>query len=450
MFKSINQLLKLSFPVLIAQLAQTLMGFVDTVMVGQVSALDVAAVALGNSIWLPTIIVIGGAIMALPAMVAHHYGSQNYQAIRSLIIQGLYMALACSLVAAAFLYSTRFGLEQITNNAELSRLTGHYLLALMCGAPAFLLFQCLRGMTEGMSVTKPSMIIGFTGFLVNIPANYLFIYGGFGLPAMGGVGSGIATALVYWVMLFTLIGCIAFNHTFKPVKLFSKLTKVDRAIQLQLIKQGMPIAIAVFLEVAVFACISIALSPLGTDVIASNQIAVNFTTLTMMIPLAIGTAVTVRVGYVTGQGTPHQAKNILRSGLVITIITSCLVIIIISYFQHSIVRLYSADAAVHELGMTLLICSALFQLPNAIQTIYVAGLRGLRDTLPIMYVAFTCYWLIGMSTAFLLGFTDILIPKLGASGAWIGFIFGLVLAGFVLHQRFNQRLSTFKTLEQSS
>ena len=449
MFKSIQQLLKLSFPVLIAQLAQTLMGFVDTVMVGQVSALDVAAVALGNSIWLPTIIVIGGAIMALPAMVAHHYGSQNYQAIRSLIIQGLYMALACSLIAAAFLYSARFGLEQITKNAELSKVTGQYLLALMGGAPAFLLFQCLRGMTEGMSVTKPSMIIGFTGFLVNIPANYLFIYGGFGLPAMGGLGSGIATALVYWVMLFTLIGCIGFSHIFKPVKLFSGSAKFDRAIQRQLVKQGMPIAIAVFLEVGVFACISVALSPLGTDVIASNQIAVNVTTLTMMIPLAIGTAVTVRVGYVTGQGIPHQAKNIIRSGLVITSITSCLVIIIISSFKQSIVRLYSADIAVHELGIELLIFSALFQLPNAIQTIYVAGLRGLRDTLPIMYVALTCYWLIGMSTAFLLGFTDILMPKLGATGAWIGFIFGLALASIVLHRRFYQRLSRFEISEQS-
>ncbi|MGR5128575.1 MATE family efflux transporter [Photobacterium swingsii] len=440
MFKSILQLLKLAFPVLVAQMAQTLMGFVDTVMVGQVSALNVAAVALGNSIWLPTIIVVGGAIMALPAMVAHHYGSQNYEAIRRLIIQGIYMALVCSLIAAVFLYCSRFGIEQITKNSSLSIVTGQYLLALMCGAPAFLLFQCLRGMTEGMSVTKPSMIIGFTGFLVNIPANYLFIYGGFGIPAMGGVGSGIATALVYWVMLFTLIGCIAFSNTFRPVKLFSGICKVDRVIQRQLIKQGMPIAIAVFLEVAVFACISVALSPLGTNVIASNQIAVNFTTLTMMIPLAIGTAVTVRVGYVTGQGQLHQAQNIIRSGLIITTITSFLVMITISCYQKPIVSLYSADIDVHELGMKLLICSALFQLPNAIQMIYVAGLRGLRDTLPIMYVALTCYWVIGMTIGFLLGFTDTLMPKQGAVGAWLGFILGLSFASVALRRRFNQRL----------
>lgn len=439
MKKHITQIKKLftvAFPVLVAQLAQTLMGAVDTVMTGQVSPLDVAAVALGQSIWLPSVIVIGGAIMAVPAHVAHAFGSNKTHEIRPLIHQTLYMALACSLVVMFVLYTARYGLSLIDIDTRLKVHTVGYLSALMWGAPAFLMFQSLRAMTEGMSITKPSMLIGFTGFLVNIPANYVFIYGGLGVPAMGGIGTGVATALVYWVMLITLAGYITCSKKLKQIELFSTFSAVDWSIQRRLFYQGLPIALAVFLEVAVFAFISLALTSLGdTDVIAGNQIAVNLTTVTMMIPIAIGTSVTVRVGYFLGQNQLENARNTISSGVIMTCVSSSLIMTGIYFLSGPIAELYSSDSNVQLISENLLILAALFQLPNAIQTIYVAGLRGFKDTLPILYVALTCYWGVGMVVGCALGLTNLIVPKMGASGLWIGFIVGLLIAAVTLHQR---------------
>ncbi|MGF1801337.1 MATE family efflux transporter [Vibrio gigantis] len=428
-------LMQIAWPILVAQIAQTLMGFVDTVMAGQVSAVDVAAVALGNSVWLPTIIVVGGTIMAVPAMVARKHGAKQENAIRPLIHQTIYMAALCSIVVIAIMSNASLGLKVMQVDPGLVQTTSSYLNALMWGAPAFLLFQSLRCFTEGMSVTKPSMVIGFIGFFVNIPANYVFIYGHLGMPALGGVGSGVATAIVYWSMAISLVVYIVFAKRFERFKLFSHFGRFDVAIQRQLLTTGMPIALAVFLEVAVFAFIAMMLAPLGSIVVASNQIAVNFTMISLMIPLSIGAAVTIRVGYYLGLNESDRARRIVSVGVLTASLISGVVMLLILLFKGSIASLYTTDQDVIGLATALLLWGALFQVPNAIQTIYVAALRGYKDTIPILFVAFVSYWLVGISLGYVLAKTDLIVSRMGASGFWLGFIVGLVFAGFALRNR---------------
>nr|WP_235676603.1 MATE family efflux transporter [Vibrio sp.] len=420
---------------MIAQISQTLMGFVDTVMAGQVSAQDVAAVALGNSIWLPTVIVVGGTIMAVPAMVAQMYGANRSTEIRPLIQQTIYMSLFSALVVMLLMSNATLVLEKMQIDTELLFLTSGYLDALMWGAPAFFLFRALRCFSEGMSITKPSMIIGFIGFFINIPANYIFIYGHFGMPALGGVGSGVATTIVNWSMTISFALYIVFFNRFKNFHLFRGFGRIDFSMQRQLIMLGMPIALAVFLEVAVFAVIAILLSPLGSTVVASNQIAVNFTMITLMVPLSIGAAVTVRVGYYLGLGAPIQAKVAISVGAVIAVFLAIVGMILILLFNESIANIYSSQQAVISYASQLLFFGAMFQIPNAIQTIYVAGLRGYKDTMPTLFVAFVSYWLIGMSIGYVLARTNWVVPQMGASGFWVGFIVGLTFAGVTLKYR---------------
>lgn len=431
----VKKLTQIALPILIAQVAQTLMGFVDTLMASRVSAVDVAALALGNSIWLPTIIIIGGTIMAVPAMVSRKHGAGKTEEISPLIHQTIYMAVACSCIAITILSNASIGLSQMNLVPDLLSLTIDYLDALSWGAPAFLLFQSLRCFSEGMSYAKPSMLIGFIGFFINIPANYVFIYGHFGVPALGGVGCGVATAIVYWCMAISLAAYLVYSKRFKNFKLFNSFTMINFNEQRQLFSLGVPIALAVFLEVAVFAFIAIMLAPLGATTLAANQIAVNFTMITIMLPLSIGAAVTIRVGHYLGQDNLPNAKLTIFVGQVMTAIITLIIALLIYFNRSLIASLYNSDQTTISLAVELLFWVCIFQLPNAIQAVYVAALRGYNDTLPIVWTAFITYWLIGMSLGYVLAKTHWVLPSMGASGFWLGFIVGLSIAGLLLKCR---------------
>lgn len=192
-----KRLIQLALPVLIAQVTQTMMGFIDTVMAGRVNAVDMAAVAVGTSLWLPAILFVQGLLMAFTPLFAHYNGANNQKAIQPLAFQGAYLAIIGGIGVMIFLASAPFVLGHMDLEPELYRLTIGYLDGILWGAPAFVLYQVLRGCSEGISYTLPTMVIGFVGLAVNIPANYIFIYGHFGVPPMGGAGCGIATALVF-------------------------------------------------------------------------------------------------------------------------------------------------------------------------------------------------------------------------------------------------------------
>ena len=205
-FSHTKSLLKLAYPILIAQLIQNLMGFVDIVMAGRVSATDMAAVAVANSIWLPLILTVYGLIMALAAIVSQHAGAKNYIEISKQTYQTAWIALTLGLFLIALYYLLApLIAPSIELEGKLKPLLFDYLEYIVWGAPGYCLYLVLRNYSEGLSYTKPTMVISIIGLLVNIPANYIFIYGEFGAPALGGAGCGVATALVYWAMFISML-----------------------------------------------------------------------------------------------------------------------------------------------------------------------------------------------------------------------------------------------------
>ncbi|BFL84106.1 hypothetical protein LFREDSHE_25560 [Shewanella baltica] len=198
-----KRLIQLALPVLIAQVTQTMMGFIDTVMAGRVSAVDMAAVAVGTSLWLPAILFVQGLLMAFTPLFAHYNGANNQKAIQPLAFQGAYLAIIGGIGVMVFLASAPFVLGHMDLEPELYRLTIGYLDGILWGAPAFVLYQVLRYCSEGISYTLPTMVIGFVGLAVNIPANYIFIYGHLAYLRWAGLAAALPL-LWFWAMLIAM------------------------------------------------------------------------------------------------------------------------------------------------------------------------------------------------------------------------------------------------------
>jgi len=198
----LRTLFALALPMMIAQLANTAMGFVDTLMAGRVSPADLAAVALGNSIWVPVFLLVTGVVLATTPNVAQHFGRDQHEQIGPLVRQALWMGLGVGTLFAVLMWNAEPVLHAMQVEPALIEPTMAYLRAVACGFPAVALYQVLRCFSDGLGHTRPSMVVGVLGLMLNIPLNYIFIYGKLGLPAMGGVGCGWATAMVMGFMFF--------------------------------------------------------------------------------------------------------------------------------------------------------------------------------------------------------------------------------------------------------
>ncbi|MCZ4339517.1 MATE family efflux transporter [Shewanella colwelliana] len=430
-----KRLIQLALPVLIAQVTQTMMGFIDTVMAGRVSAVDMAAVAIGGSLWLPALLFVQGLLLAFTPVFAHHHGADDQKAIQPIAFQAAYIAIIGSVLVISFLYFAPEIFKLMGLETQLAALSVQYLYGFAWGVPAFVLYQVLRGCSEGISYTLPTMIIGFVGLAVNIPANYIFIYGHFGVPAMGGAGCGIATALVFWAMFIAMAVYMQAHSRFKALAPFSAFHKPQWTTIWQMTKHGMPIALALFFEVSLFAIIALLLAPLGANVVAGHQIALNFSSIVFMLPLSIGIAVSIRVGYYLGQEKEQVAKLVTKVGLTIAFSLALITAAITVLFKTQIALLYNNNPEVVTLAGSLMFLAALYQLSDSVQVVAAGALRGYKDTRSAFYITLVSYWGIGMLLGYLLAQTNIIVPAMGAHGFWIGLIAGLTSAALLFALR---------------
>jgi len=450
--KQSKSLIKLAYPILIAQLIQNLMGFSDTVMAGRVSATDMAAVAVASSIWLPLILTIYGLIMALASIVSQLSGGGKYQDIPKATYQTAWIALTLG-ISLIFIYYFIAPLvfEQVQIEFKLKVLMFDYLKYIVWGAPGFCLYLVLRNYCEGMSFTRPTMVISIIGLIINIPANYIFIYGKFGVPEFGGAGCGIATAMVYWAMFISMMIYTIFAKNLKNTSLYQHFYWPDWQAIKSILSLGLPIAFSLLFEVSLFAAVAILLTPFGSQIVASHQIAINFSGLLFMVPLSLAMAVTIKVGFAVGNKEYQQAKafclNSIVFGLILAVFTSIFTII----FRYEIAGIYTQDKKVIDIAARLMFLAVLYQFSDTIQVISAGALRGYKDTKSILYITFFSYWVVGMSIGLILGITDWVIPKSGPYGFWIGFISGLTTAAIllgwrlkVMQRRFNTNSIKFK------
>ena len=428
-----RQLLALAIPVILAQVAQTSMGFVDTIMAGAVSATDMAAVAVGTSIWLPAILFGHGLLLALTPTVAQLNGSGRRDRIAHQVRQAYWLAALVSLLIMLVLYNAGYMIAAMHGiDARMAEIAVGYLHALLWGAPGYLFFQVARNQCEGLSKTKPGMVMGFIGLLVNIPVNYIFIYGHFGMPALGGVGCGVATASVYWVMFILMKIWVGRAGSMRDIKLATRFDAPDWKVLYRLSSLGLPVALALFFEVTLFAVVALLVSPLGIVKVAGHQIALNFSSLMFVLPLSLGVAATIRVGYRLGQGSAEAARVAAWTAQGVGVIMAAFTATFTVIFREQIAQLYTDNPEVITLATQLMLLAAIYQFSDSIQVIGSGILRGYKDTRSIFFITFIAYWILGLPVGYLLGMTDWVVPAMGPAGFWCGFIIGLTSSAVMM------------------
>ncbi|EOZ7539082.1 MdtK family multidrug efflux MATE transporter [Enterobacter hormaechei] len=448
-----RQLLALAIPVILAQVAQTAMGFVDTVMAGGYSATDMAAVAIGTSIWLPAILFGHGLLLALTPVIAQLNGSGRRDRVTHQVRQGFWLAGGVSVLIMIVLWNAGYIIRAMHNiDPALADKAVGYLRALLWGAPGYLFFQVARNQCEGLAKTKPGMVMGFIGLLVNIPVNYIFIYGHFGMPELGGVGCGVATAAVYWVMFGCMLTYIKHARSMRDIRNDASFSAPDWTLMTRLIQLGLPIALALFFEVTLFAVVALLVSPLGIIDVAGHQIALNFSSLMFVLPMSLAAAVTIRVGFRLGQGSTLDAQTAARTGLGVGVCMAVCTALFTVLLREQIALLYNDNPEVVTLASHLMLLAAIYQISDSIQVIGSGVLRGYKDTRSIFFITFIAYWVLGLPCGYILALTDLVVDRMGPAGFWMGFIIGLTSAAIMmmLRMRFLQRQPSAVILQRAA
>lgn len=415
-------------PILVAQLAQTANGVIDTVMAGRYSAQDLAAVGIGTSLWTPLLLLFIGTLSALQPTISGQLGAGRLDRIMPTAWQGLYIGAVFAGLMILLLTNVEPVLRWLQLEPSTANITQGYLRGFSWGVPALLLMAALRGLTDGLGNTRVIMAFALLSALINLPLNYIFIYGKLGLPAMGGVGCGWATALSNSVAVVAMVTYVQKSRRYQRFQLVRNWTPPHWRDIADLLKLGVPIGVTIFVEVSMFSVIALFLASLGSQVVAAHQIVLNVTSLFFMLPLSLGMALTLRVSFLVGAGSADAARLVALSTLLLGLAIAATYAPVIFWGRGLITSLYTNDPGVQAIATHLLIFAAIFQLADVLQVTAIGALRGYRDTripLGIMLVAF---WGLCLPLGYVLTFTDWLVPALGASGFWLALIVGLTCA----------------------
>ncbi len=439
-------LASLGGPILVTQLAQMANGVIDTVMAGRYGARDLAGVAIGNSFWMPILLFFIGVLTALQPTISTHRGANTLHKITPVTWQGIYIALCSAIIMMALLSHVAPALVWLKLDTATAQITQGYLHGFLWGVPAMLLIVALRGFTDGLGHTKVIMGVSLLSTLINMPLNYIFIYGKFGMPAMGGVGCGWATAIANILAFIVLLTYLQHSKTFQHLSPLQHIHKPSWQEIKKLLRLGIPIGSTLFFEVSMFTVIALFLAPLGPIVVAGHQLVLNFVSLMFMVPLSLGMALTLRVSFLVGQGRHQTAHQLARSTLLLALCIALFYVPLLTLGTHFIASAYTKDAAVIAIAVQLLKLAAIFQVADVLQVTAISGLRGFHDTRIPMLIILLSFWGIAMPLGYVLTFTNYLVPAMGAAGFWLALIAGLVSACVLLLIR----LFRFRPRVQSS
>lgn len=425
-------ILKLSGPIVLAQLTQTLMYFVDTVMAGRVSATDMAAIAVASGLWLPVVLTMQGLLLALTPIVAQYYGSKQTKPISHYTLQALYLAFIMAALLFVLMLFADIPLSRLNMDPLLREKTLDYLFYVSFGLFPAAGYMVMRNLFEGLGNTKASMWIAFVGILVNVPANYIFIYGKLGMPAMGGAGCGVATSLVFVAMFIAMLVYGYTSRSTRPYRHWPEKLWLSLKDQWQIIRIGTPIAFSIFFEVTLFACIPLVIVHLGPIAVAGHQVAHNYSAIVFMLPLSLGMSVVIRSGHLIGLKAVHELKVVASTAIILGILISIISATLTFLFREQIASLYTKNDEVIVLASSLLLLACIYQITDSVQVICGSFLRGMKITKPTFFITLIAYWPIGFGLGYVLSLTDFIVPAMGVHGFWIGIIVGLTVAAIML------------------
>ncbi len=435
--KEIKSIFTLALPLCIGQLAGLSMTFVDTVMSGRAGAIHMAAVAVASSIWAPVTLFAQGLLVMITPFVSQKMADaslgleQRKKESEHYLKQGILLALMVSVftVLAVLLFSKLVG--GFSFDKELTDISAEYLQVMSIGVFPLLLYAAQRYYLEGLGYTVPTMFAGFLALAVNIPLNYIFIFGKFGMPALGAVGCAVASVIVCFVMAIAMFYFVrrAAPQAIKHEKPYLPTIK-------KILFVSFPSAIATLLEVSLFALVALFIAPLGRDIVAGHQVASNAGSMIFMLPLSLAIAVSIRTGSAYGAKSIEQLKLVRKATYILAMCLGTFNALFFYFGRGMITSLYSNEPHVISLAMAFLIFAAVFQFFDAIQITSIGLLRGYNDTKAIFILSLISYWLIAFPVGYALAFHGLFgIEPIGAYGFWIGFVIGLFMGSVLFSMR---------------
>jgi MATE family multidrug resistance protein len=436
----VRALLVIIWPMVIAQVAQVGTGVVDTIMAGNYSSTDLAAIAIGYNIWLPLFLLVLGMMLATSTIIAQDFGAKRIQKIRDALPQSVWLALLLGLLVGPLCYGTEpllalLELDPATHDKSLA-----YLQAVAFGLPGVALFQALRCHAQGIGLMRPFAIASVIGFFANIPLNYAFIYGRWGLPEMGAAGCGWATAISMWLST-ALIGFYTLrSSSLRDYLPPLQLVLPDWKVLAENCRLGLPIGLTFFLEVSVFSVIALLIATLGNAAMAAHQIAFNVWDVLYMPLISIGSAMATRVGHAIGQGDRAAVNRAVFCGTAMSMSMGLLSMLVLLSVPGLIIGAYTSDVAIHRLAVSLLQLAALFLVIDASRESASFCLRAFKDTRFPFLALLIAYWLIALPVGYWLGIVQADNPAEGTAGFWKAMILGITISAVLVIARLYQTL----------
>ncbi|UOF93896.1 MAG: MATE family efflux transporter [Bordetella sp.] len=434
----------LSFPLILTSLAQMAMTITDVIFIGKLGSQALAAASLGANLYTIFAFFGLGLVTTTAPMMARVLGERkrSLKEIRSIVQQGLWTSLIISIPTCFVLWNGEKLLLAIHQQNELAKMAGHYLRAMMWAMPTFLGYLVLRSFMAALQRPRWAFIVTVIGILVNIFGNWILVFGYLGFPALGLVGSGLATTLASLFLFLGMVVVILIDKQFRRYYVFGNILKINRDRLISLWKLGMPIAITTTFEATIFNSAAFLMGWLGENELAAHTIAIQITSAAFMIPYGIAQAATIRVGYAYGSG---NLASINKSGWSAFLLSSTFMIFSATFMllkPESLISVFIDiknldNIDVLYLAIHYLFFSAVFQTIDGLQVVGAGILRGLHDTrIPMLYAAFG-YWVIGLPTSAILA----LYTNFRGTGIWIGLVIGVNIVSILMIRRWILRES---------
>ena len=431
----LKAVLRLGWPIVLTQLFIMLTGTVDAAMAGHYSSVDLAGVSLGGMIMWPFFMLLTGLTMALTPIAAQLRGAGRPREIGHQIRQGLWICVITSTLLVILMVSTDVIYTWVGVAEPEREIAVAYLRAAAWGAPAVVFYVALRHICEGLGHTRPPMVIAGSVIPLNALSNYGFVYGNFGLPELGGVGCGYATAIIFWVELGLML-IVCKQPYFKAIEAFNRFEAPSITTIMAILRVGTPIGLTIFVEMAVFSVVGLAIARFGALELAANSIAGNLNWATYVIPAAIGSAASIRVGFYVGAGNYAAARA--TSGVVwkFSLAYALVVGVLLILLRYHLISIFTTDTPVVEIAATLVLFIAVYQLVDDSNAVAIGALRGYKDTFVPMLAGLIGYWFIAVPLGYGLA-EGHLLPGLapGVYGYWAALTIGLAIVSVCMGLR---------------
>ena len=427
----------LAVPVVLSQVGHVLVGFVDSVLVGRLGTVPLAAVSLGlNSLTVILILGIGLSMGSVP-LVAAADGRRDPADLARLLVSSVGLSWLAGLALVGLGQLVPGLLHFLGQPPAVEALAGPWVRVISWSFLPLMIFQGFREFAEGLGLTRQAMWLSLGGNLVNAGLCYMLVFGHGGAPALGMVGSAWATLAARWLMAALMAAYVLFAPRLREVRAAIRSWWPDAATLRRLFDLGAPIGVQMAFEVGAFAAAAIFIGWLGAVPLAAHQVAINLASMTYMAASGIAAAATIRVGRLSGQGQLVEARQAGFAAYVLGFgFMACMATLFV-LGRHAAPLLYSHDPAVVAQAGTLLLIAALFQISDGLQVVGLGTLRGLGDVKVPSVVALLAYWVVALPLSYLLGFR----LQLGAPGVWLGLLVGLSIVAVVLLLRFRRETS---------